>query len=33
MAAPSGSRAWWKGVDELSQQRPASCKVNWITTV
>ena len=23
-----GSRAWWKGVHELSQRRRASCKVN-----
>ena len=28
MDAPPGSRAWWKGVDELSQRRRASCKVN-----
>ena len=28
MAAPPGSRASWKGVDELSQRRRASCKVN-----
>ena len=28
MAAPPGSRAWWKGVDELLQRRHASCKVD-----
>ena len=28
MAAPPGSRKWWKGVNELSQLRRASCKVN-----
>ena len=28
MAALPGSRAWWKGVDELSQRRRASCKVD-----
>ena len=28
MAAIPGSLAWWKGVDELSQRRCASCKVH-----
>ena len=28
MAAPPGSRAWFKRVDELSQGRRASCGVN-----
>ena len=28
MAAASGIRAWWKGVDELSPRRRVSCKVN-----
>ena len=26
MAAPPGSRGWWKGVDESLQRRRASCK-------
>ena len=28
MAAPPGSQAWWKGVDELLQWCRASCKVD-----
>ena len=28
MAAIPGRRAWWKGVDEMSQRRCTSCKVH-----